>query len=82
MKKTYLKPRKLCRILFTICDLFIMNVYDGDGRKNPEIYTKRKPRKKSPVWLPSHPPVDEKMEADCFLVSENTENTENKPELP
>ena len=26
-------------ILFTICDLFIMNVYDGDGRKNPEIYT-------------------------------------------
>ena len=22
--------------------------------KTPEIYTKRKPRKKSPVWLPSH----------------------------
>ena len=35
-------------ILFTICDLFIMNVYDGDGGKNPEIYTKRKPRKNIP----------------------------------
>ena len=56
-----------------------MNVYDGDGRKNPEIYTKQKPRKKSPVWLPSHPHIYEKMEADCFLVSENTEN---KPDLP
>ena len=28
-----------------------MNVYDGDGRKNPEIYTRRKQRKKSPVGL-------------------------------
>ena len=79
MKKTYLKPRKLCMILFTICDLFIMNVYDGDGRKKTEIYTRRKQRKKSPVWLPFHPPVYEKMEADCFPVSENTEN---KPDLP
>ena len=31
-----------------------MNSYDGDGRKNPEIYTETK--EKSPVWLPSHPP--------------------------
>ena len=46
--------------LFTICDLFIMNVYDGDERKNPEIYTKRKPRKKSRVRLPSHRHVYEK----------------------
>ena len=31
-----------------------------------------------PVWLPSYFPVYE-MEADCFPVSENTEN---KPGLP
>ena len=30
----------------------------GMGEKKPEIYTKtKKQRKKSPVWLPSHPPV-------------------------
>ena len=40
-------------ILFTIYDLFTMNVYDEDGRKTPK-YIKRKPRKKFPVWLPSH----------------------------
>ena len=34
-------------------DLFTMNVM-GMGEK-PEIYTKTK--EKSPVWLPSHPPV-------------------------
>ena len=45
-------------ILFTIYDLFTMNVYDGDGRKTPK-YIKRKPRKKFPVRLPSHPPVYE-----------------------
>ena len=39
-------------------DLFTMHVYDGDGRKTPK-YTKRKPRKKFTVWLPSHPPVYE-----------------------
>ena len=62
-------------ILFTIYDLFTMNVYDEDGRKIPK-YIKRKPRKKIPrlVALPST-----KMEADCFPVSENTEN---KPDLP
>ena len=37
MKKTYLKPRKWCMILFTIYDLFTMNVYDGDGRKKQNI---------------------------------------------
>ena len=63
-------------ILLTICYLFIMNVYDGDGRK----YIQGKNEgKKSPVWLPSHPTVYEKMEADCFPVSKNTEN---KPDLP
>ena len=51
-------------------------LYDGDGRKTPK-YTKKKPRNKFPVLLPSHPPFCE-MEADCFPVSENTEN---KPDL-
>ena len=49
----------------------------GMGEKKPEIQ-KTKTRKKSPVWLPSHPPVYE-IEADCFPVPENTEN---KPDLP
>ena len=48
----------------------------GMGEKKNKIYTRRKPRKKSLVWLPSHPLVYEKMEADCFPVSEN------KPDLP
>ena len=56
-------------ILFTIHDLFIMTVYDDNGRKTPK-YIQRKQRKKFPIWLPSHPPVYE-MEADCFPVSEN-----------
>ena len=46
--------------------------------KNREIYKRRYKGKKIPVWLPSHLPVYE-MEADCFPVSENTEN---KPNLP
>ena len=71
--------RKLCMILFTICDLFIMNVHDGDGRRNPEIYTRRKLRKNPPFGCPPLPPSTKKMEADCFPVSENTEN---KPDLP
>ena len=40
--------------------------------------TKTKTRKKSPVQLPSHPPVY-KMEADCIPAPENTKN---KPGLP
>ena len=40
-------------------------VCDGDGRKNA---------KKIPVWLPSHLPFYT-LEADCFSVSKNTENT-------
>ena len=66
-------------ILFTNNDLFTMNVYDRDGRKKKPKKRKTETKEKIfPVWLPSHPPVDE-MEADCFLVSENTEN---KPNLP
>ena len=48
--------------------------------KNPEIYKNikgEKQRKKFPVLLPSHTPVYE-IKADCFPVSENTEN---KPDL-
>ena len=75
MKKAYLKPRMRCMILFTIYDLFTMNVYDGDGRKKRKNETEEKI---FPVWLPSHPPVYE-MEADCFPVSENTDN---KADLP
>ena len=35
MKEAYLKPRMRCMILFTIYDLFTMNVYDGNGGKTP-----------------------------------------------
>ena len=43
----------------------------GMGEKPRNIQKRmRKPRKKFPVWLPSHLPVYE-MEADCFPVSVN-----------
>ena len=75
--KTYLKPRMEWMILFTIYGLFRKMWYDGDGRKTPK-YTKDEIKEKIPrlVALPS--PVYE-VEADCFPVSENTEN---KPDLP
>ena len=42
-------------ILFTICDLFIMNVYDRDGRKKTRNIYKAKTKEKIPrlVALPS-----------------------------
>ena len=49
----------------------------GMGEK-PRNIQKTKQRKKFLVWLLSHPTVYE-VEADCFPVSENTEN---KPDLP
>ena len=55
-----------------------MSVYDGDGRKKNQKTKNETKEQIFPVWLPSHPPVYE-MEADCFPVSENTEN---KPDLP
>ena len=62
-------------ILFTIYDLFTVNIYDGNGIKTPKyIQTKTKEEIPRLVALPST-----KMEADCFPVSENTEN---KPNLP
>ena len=53
-----------------------MNSYVGDGRKNPEIYTETK--EKSPVWLPTHPPVY-KIGGRLFS---GAKRTENKPDLP
>ena len=47
------------------------------GEKPRNMYN-TKNKEKFPVWLPSHPPST-KMEADCFPVSENTENM---PDLP
>ena len=44
-------------ILFTNCDFLQMNSYDGDGRKTPKYIQKQRNKEKSPVWLPSHPPV-------------------------
>ena len=64
-------------ILFIICDLFTMNVYDGDGRKTPKYIQSEKQRKDFPFGCPPIPPST-KMEADCFPVSKNTEN---KPDL-
>ena len=57
-------------ILFTIYDLFTMNVIWWEWKKKRKNETKEKV---FPVWLPSHPPVYE-MGADCFPVSENTGN--------
>ena len=62
---------------------FIYNEFYTMGMgENPRNAKKRKTeaknKEKLPVWLPSNPPVYE-MEADCFPVSENTEN---KPDLP
>ena len=66
-------------ILFTIYDLFKMKVYYGGGRKNPENEKdETKEKRFSPFGCPPIPPST-KMEADCFPVSENTEN---KPDLP
>ena len=58
--------------IYTIWFIY-KNVIWWDGRKIPEINKRRNKGKKFPVWLPSHPPVYE-VEADCFPVSENTEN--------
>ena len=77
-EKDLLKTPKWRMILFTICDLFTMNVYDEDWRKNPKYIQSENHGKNSLFGcLPILPST--KMEADCFPVSENTEN---KPDLP
>ena len=55
-----------------------MKMYDRDGRENRENEKRMKPRKNSLFGCPPIPPYT-KMEADCFPVSENTENN---PDLP
>ena len=55
----------------------------GMGEKKSEIQSNENPNqgKKFAVWLPSHSPVNE-MKADCFPVSENSENSwEGDPSL-
>ena len=54
-EEVLLKTRKWCMILFTINDLFIMNMM-GMGEKNPK-YIQTKNKEKFPVWLLSHPPI-------------------------
>ena len=58
-------------ILFTNYDFLQMDSYDGDGRKNPEIYTTKKKQGKIPrlVALPSPPSI--KLGADCFPGRKN-----------
>ena len=79
MKKAYLKPPN------EMCDWwFIYNGYYmiGMGEKPRNIQKIKneyeKKRKKFPIWLLSHLSVY-KMEAVCFLVSENTENKSYLP---
>ena len=55
-----------------------MNLYDGNGKKNTEIWTNEK-QGKIPRLVALPIPPSTKMEADCFPVFENTEN---KPDLP
>ena len=56
MKKSYLKtPRVMNDFIYK--EWFIYNEYDGNGRKTPKYIQKQKTKEKSPVWLPSHPPV-------------------------
>ena len=75
MKKNLLKtPRVVHDFIYKLWFLQ-MNSYDGDGRKNPEIYTETK--EKSPVWLPSHPVY--KIGGRLFS---GAKRTENKPDLP
>ena len=67
-EKTYLNSWMECMILF------IEIMCDRNGRKTPKDKTIRlKTKEKFPVWLLSHPHFYD-MEANCFPVSENTEN--------
>ena len=51
-------------------------LYDGDGRK---IQKTKQKKKFTLLVAPLIPPPVYEVEADCFPVSENTEN---KPDLP
>ena len=72
-----LYEKGLFKTLHEMCD-FIYNWWFiwWEWEKNPEIYKNMKAKTKEKI-PPIHPFA--KMEADCFPVSENTEN---KPNLP
>ena len=57
---------------------FIYNEYDGNGRKTPKYIQKQKTKEKSPIWLPSHPPVYKVRGPTVF----RGKRTRNKPDLP
>ena len=58
---------------------FMYNDMMGMGEKPPKnIYTRKKTRKKFPIWFPSHPPVY-KIGGRMFSGSKETGN---KPDLP
>ena len=59
--------------------IFTVNVYDGDGRKKPENEKDETKEKRFSPFGCSPIPPSIKLEAECFPVSENTEN---KPDLP
>ena len=63
----------MCDFIY-MYDFFTRMLYDGDGRKK-KWNVQNETKEKFPVWFPSYPPVN-KMEGDCFLVSEN------KPDQP
>ena len=57
MKKAYLKLRMKYMILFTIYDLFTMNVYDGNGRKPPKNIQKYESENKGKDFPFGCPPI-------------------------
>ena len=63
-------------ILFTNCGFYKWIHMMGMGEKTPKYVQQQ--RKKSPVWLPSHPPVY-KIGGRLFS---GAKGTENKPDLP
>ena len=64
-------------ILFTPYDLFTMNMM-GMGEKPRNIYKSKKTKEKSPVWLPSHPPVY-KIGGRLFSGSKEPETSRTYP---
>ena len=75
-KPTQKIPKSIVRSYLQSMILFTKYVL-GIGEKPRNEKAKNEYNKeKFPVWLPSYPPFYN-MEADCFPVSENTENKQN-----
>ena len=55
-EEVLLKNPRLMNDFIYKYDLFTMNMM-GMGEKTPKYIQKQKTKEKSPVWLPSHPPV-------------------------